>query len=186
MWRHYPRKWSSTVLAAVALYLGFGGRPVLADHHGHNQNYEAVQGYIIQPQTQQACVSVAGQSTTPSVAIASGQNQGNTLGLAPAAPQQAAQTMTLQLTPAQAPVQTLQLAPAPVQVQTLQLAAAPVQVQTLQLAPAPVQVQTLQLAAAPVQVQTLQLAPQQFQTAIPVTILLPSHKCHWLFCRHRN
>jgi hypothetical protein len=169
MWRLHSQKWMSSVLVALAIHFGLGGRPAQADHHGHTQTYDVVQGYIIQPQAQ---AGVTVQSPAPTAAMGSGQNQGATSSLTPTAPQPASQTVTLQLTPAQAPVQTLQLTPAPVQVQTLQLT------------PAPVQVQMLQLAVAPVQVQTLQLAPQ-CQTATPVTILIPRHRCHW-FCKHRN
>src|SRR5271157_677092 len=110
MWRPFSQKWLSSVVAALGIYYGLCGSPVLADHFGHKQTYEAVQGYIIQPQSQ-ACVT--GQTPTPSAAQPSGQIQGSTLGLTPSAPQPAAQAVTLQLTPAQAPVQTLQLAPAP-------------------------------------------------------------------------
>jgi hypothetical protein len=180
MWRSYFQKWSSPVLAALGIYLGFGGgTPVQAQHLGHKQAYDVVQGYIVQCQAQtQACAP----SQTPAP---SAQNQTTSLAVAPQAPQAPTQTVTLQLAPAQAPVQTLQLAAAPVQ--TVQLAAAPVQVQTVQLAAAPVQVQTVQLAAAPVQAHTLQLAAQPIaaQCAVPVTLLLPRHRCHF-FCRHKN
>jgi hypothetical protein len=198
MWRLFSQKWLSTVVAALGFYHGVCGSPVLADHFGHTQSYDVVQGYIIQcPPQPQSQVCVTGQTPTPYAVQPSGQNQGSTLNLTPSMPLPAAQTVTLQLAPAQAPIQTLQLAPAPAQVQTLQLAPAPAQVQTLQLAPALAQVQTLQLAPAPVQVQvqTLQLAPAPVQTlqltarcvptqtATPVTLLVPHHKCHW-FCRH--
>jgi hypothetical protein len=186
MWRSYFQKWSPPVVAALAIYLGlgFGGTPVQAQHLGHKQAYDVVQGYIIQCQAQtQACAP--SQMAAPSA-----QNQSAPLAAAPQAP---TQTVTLQLAQ-QAPVQTVQLA-APVQMQTVQLAA-PVQMQTVQLA-APVQMQTVQLAApvqmqtvqlaAPVQMQTVQLAAQPVaaQCAVPITLLLPRHKCHF-FCRHYN
>jgi hypothetical protein len=180
MWRSYFQKWSPPVLAALGVYLGLGGTPVQAQHLGHKQAYDVVQGYIVQCQAQtQACVP----SQTPA---ASAQNQTTSLAVAPQAPQAPTQTVTLQLAQ-QAPVQTLQLAAQPVLVQTMQLAAQPVQMQTLQLAAQPVQVQTVQLAAQPVQMQTLQLAAQPVATqcAVPVTLLLPRHKCHF-FCRHYN
>ncbi len=188
MWRHYTRKWSSCVLAALGVYLGFAEAPVHAQHHGGNQTYDVVQGYIMQ------CASPAQACAPNQTPAPSAQNQTSALGVAPQAP-----AISLQVAPAQTPVQTYQLAAAPVQVQTFQLAAAPVQVQTMQLAAAPAQVQTIQLAAAPAQVQTFQLAaapvqvyavqlaaqPVAAQSATPVTILLPRHKCHW-FCRHKN
>jgi hypothetical protein len=180
MWRRYSLKWAS-VVAIMGISYSQDGGTAFAGNHGHTKTYDVVQGYIIQPQSQsQACTPA--QASTPTANLASGQSQVTTLAQSPPTPQ----TMTLQLSPA--PVQTLQLSPAPAQtlqlaaapVQTLQLAAAPVQ--TLQLAPAPVQ--TLQLSA-PVQVQTLQLTPQSCatQTATPVTLFLPRHRCHW-FCRH--
>ena len=52
MWRHHSQKWLPSVLVALAVHFGSGGRPALADHHGHNQTYDVVQGYIIQPQSQ--------------------------------------------------------------------------------------------------------------------------------------
>jgi hypothetical protein len=178
MWRSYFQKWSSPVLAALSIYVGFGGKPVQAQHFGHKQSYDVVQGYIVQCQAQtQACV--------PSqTAAASAQNQTTPVGVAPAAP---TQTVTLQAAPAQAPVQIVQLAAQPVQMQTVQLAAQPVQMQTVQLAAQPVQMQTVQLAAQPVQMQTVQLAAQPVaaQSAVPITLLLPRHKCHF-FCRHYN
>ncbi len=195
MSRHYCRQRWSSVLAAVGISSTLCASPVLAGDHG--QKYDVVQGYIIQGQCQSQG-SVACQTPTASAPLASGQNQGPSLGLSPSTPQTTNQTVTLQLTPAPAATQTLQLTAAPAQVQTLALTAAPAQVQTLSLAAAPAQVQTLALTAAPAQVQTLQLTAMPVQTlqlsatpaqpqcaAIPVTLLLPRHKCHW-FCKHRN
>jgi hypothetical protein len=194
MWHPYSQKWSPSVLATLGIFLGLCGPPVRADHLGHTQNYDVVQGYIIQGQPQsQACVPA--QTPTP---LVSAQNQSTTLSLAPTVQKPATQTVTLQLAPTQTPVQTLQLAPQAPQVQTLQLAPTQqVQFQTLQMAPAQVQFQTLQLAPALVQVQTVQLAPVQTQTlqlasqavatqsVTPVTLLLPRHKCNW-FCKYRH
>ena len=94
MWRPYSDKWSSYVLAALGTCFGVCGSPVLADHYGHKQNYDVVQGYIMQCQPQsQACVPV--QTNTPTAALASGQNQTTSLSVSPPASQPATQTVTL-------------------------------------------------------------------------------------------
>jgi hypothetical protein len=174
MRRHLFRRWLARALAALMINCALCGSSALAAHHfGHTQTYDVVQGYVVQCQLP-PCVTVA-------------QPSGQSLGSAPtpSVPPPAPQSVTLQLAPAQTAVQTVQLTPAPVQVQTLQLVPAPVPIQTLQLTPAPVQVQMLQLAPAPVQIQTLQMNVQSIpaQTAAPVMILVPHHKCHW-FCKH--